>query len=46
MGKEIVLVSDILKEMDLVFALEESSGDAVHYRVSPALKEPISVTQR
>jgi len=37
MGKEVVLVSNILKEVNLVFALEESSGNAMHYCVSPAL---------
>ena len=42
MGKEIVLVSDILKEVDLVFALEKSSRNAVYYGISPALNNPSS----
>jgi len=36
--KVIVLISDILKEVDLVFALEESGGNAMYYGISPALK--------
>lgn len=42
MGKEVVLVSNVLKEVNLVFALEESSGNAMHYCVSPALSGLIS----
>jgi hypothetical protein len=43
-GKVIVLVlSDILKEVNLLFVLEETSGNGMHYGVSPALKKPISV---
>jgi len=37
MCKVIVLVSDILKEMNLVFVLENSSGNTMYYRVSPTL---------
>jgi hypothetical protein len=42
-GKVIVLVSDIFKEVDLLFVLEETSSNGMHYGVSPALKKPISV---
>ena len=41
MGKEVVLISNILKEVDFVFALEEPSGDAMDYGVSPALKSTV-----
>lgn len=41
MGKEIVLVSDILEEVDLVFALEETNGNGMHHGVSPTLKKRI-----
>ena len=41
MGKKVVLVPNILKEMDSVFALKESSGHAVYHCVSPALDKPI-----
>jgi hypothetical protein len=46
MGEEVVLVANILKEVNLVFALEESSGNAMHYCVSPALNKSFSVTQK
>ena len=36
--KEVVLISDILEEVDLVLALEESGSNAMHYSISPALK--------
>lgn len=38
MRKVVVLISDILEEVDLVFALEEPSSNAMHYGISPALK--------
>ena len=41
-GKVIMLVSDILKEVNLLFALEETSGNGMHYGVSPALRKSIS----
>jgi len=44
MRKEVVLVSDILEEVNLVLVLEESSGNAVYYGVSPTLRKPISAT--
>lgn len=40
-GKEIVLVSDILKEVNLFFALKETSGNGMYYGVSPALDKRI-----
>ena len=39
MGKVIVLVSNILEEVNLVLALEESSSNAVYYGVSPTLEK-------
>lgn len=44
MRKEIVLITNILEEVDLVPTLEESSRDAVYYRISPALEGLISAT--
>jgi len=41
MGKVVVLISNILEEVDFVSALEESSGDAMDYGVSPALKSSV-----
>jgi len=38
MSEGIVLIPDILEEVDLVFALEDSGGNAMHYGISPALK--------
>ena len=43
MGKVIVLVSNVLEEVNLVLALEESSSNAVYYGVSPTLEKSISV---
>ena len=40
MRKEVVLISNILEEVNLILALEESSGNAVYYCVSPTLEKP------
>lgn len=45
MSEVIVLVSDILKEVNLVFALEEPSGNAMYHGVSPALERMVSATR-
>lgn len=44
MGKEVVLVSNVLKEVNLVFSLEQSSGNAMYYSISPALNGFVLVT--
>ena len=41
-GKVIVLVSDVLEEVNLLFGLKETSGNSMHHGVSPALKKSIS----
>jgi len=41
-GKVIVLVSDVLKEVNLFFSLKETSGNSMHHGVSPALNKLIS----
>ena len=46
MGKVVMLVPDILEKVNLIPVQEESSGNAMHYCVSPSLKELISVTPR
>jgi len=37
MAPVVVLIPDLFEEMDLIFAQEEGSGDAVHGCVAPAL---------
>jgi len=37
MGEEIMLISDILEEVDLIFVLEKSSSNAMDYGISPTL---------
>jgi len=44
MCKVIVLISNILEEVDLFLALEESGSNAVYYGVSPTLEKAISAT--
>ena len=44
MRKEVVLISNVLEEVNLVLALEESSGNTVNYGVSPTLKKSLSHT--
>ena len=46
MRKVIVLVSDVLEEVNLVFALEESGRNAVHYGVSPTLSDLSHVSNK
>ena len=38
-GKVVVLISDVLEEVDLVFALEETNCDGMYYGVPPTLRK-------
>lgn len=41
MGKVVVLIANILEEVNILFVLEDASGNTMNYGVSPALKVPV-----